>query len=349
MSRSVSLADPLHLGIDAAVCQARAELARCPAIAAQWHQAALTIARLGGEALWAPPRHLIGEHGPLFDSWTQAQAKTLAWRAQAAGPQPWNPATDALFPLPEAEVAHLTDEGLLALAKDHLADAEDHVDGTEANAQVRIDMGQDIVEQVVMALVARGWSPQDPRLAPYVAFAPRALPRAIEEAPREQPEHLARLARAAHRRAELFQLGETWRVFPAQLDPAACPGVLLTVSLSLTQAFTAEALRAFPVLAHLQAVSPHEHFAIHHLTQPGQADITQCSVSVPLAPSEAQRDAVVALFQEPVVNWVSAVVELRYGFEGEPISVQAPSQLTWNTYAAERQLAALFALPDGEA
>jgi hypothetical protein len=324
-------ADPLHFGVDAAACLAKADLARCPEIQAHWRLAALEIARLGGAALLAPPAQLIGTEGDLHEAWTRGHTKATAARLRDQTPRlvTWDNDRDALFPIYDLDA--MSDEALLALAADHFVDANNMVDGTEMYAQESIDLGQDTIEQAVMTLVtARGWTHTDPRLAPYLRFARQAVPRLPEPDERDRPEHLARMARRAHRQAELFQLGETWRLFPQHLESKACEGVLVVLSLALTRKMTAEELESLPSVRAVQALSPTDHFAVHYLTRRGHADIGQCSVHVPMAPSTAQRDAVLALLRDPNVRERGAHIEPRYLFEGE-VAVSAFSRVDRDT------------------
>lgn len=94
-----------------------------------------------------------------------------------------------LFPYPQ--VLRMEKAELLALIESNIADATDMVDGTDANADVRIDVAQDLIEQVRDRLLAMGheFTAQERRRLGFLRWPPSP-----EEVERERLEEERRWA-----------------------------------------------------------------------------------------------------------------------------------------------------------
>lgn len=100
-----------------------------------------------------------------------------------------------LFPYPQ--VLRMEKAELLALIESNIADATDMVDGTDANADVRIDVAQDLIEQVRDRLLAMGheFTAQERRRLGFLRWPPSP-----EEVERERLEEERRWATRRRRK-----------------------------------------------------------------------------------------------------------------------------------------------------
>lgn len=338
-----SAVDPIAFGIDAAACLAHATLAPNATVAAQWVAAATEIARCGGEAMLPPPDHLIGCHSLLHDTWTEAYR--IAEARLNRPPVPVEPyewkKDDALFPIDDLE--QMSEEDLLLLAAGNLHDAIDMVDGSSANAQVRIDIAQDYVEQAVMTLILRGMHYTDEKLAPYVELVRDAKPRQAERPEPPDITSLALWARRAFRIAQMHHVGDTWVDFPTHLSSAQCAGINVELGITFEQIVTiayGEALER-----RIQAVTCGAVVLLYASTGAWgdpKSGIKHATLCFAAEPSLIQRDAVLALFNEPEIGYISARVVLDRMFEGKHYT-STSIKLDWGTYSTRgRRAQTLF-------
>lgn len=325
----------LDFGVLAATCAARAQFAPTADSKERWQQAAEDIVRLAGSALLLPPQRILSGDDSLLLEWMEAYSRADKKLLDAQlrdefGLEDQRPST---YRLSDSDIDRFV-ESMAA----NLPVAMATGNSLALDVKEQSELARDAINQTVLMLLKSGMQISDPRLGPYLAFAPMAARPSYLELNAPDVRFLALRARAEYRAAELFAMGEVWVRNPAALTTAQTQGTTLAMMLTFT--YPISFARGDVLESTVQNVTNGRVRLGYVAKGPSlgnpEGGIEEATLFIDINPSTGQRDLVLRLFQEDFVSHISCCITVSSLFEGLR-SVSEPVRLIWNELSCKNR------------